>query len=152
MYKIYKIVDNTNGNVYIGQTKQKYLSDRITCHKQHFKHNYKKNCSSRLILNNDDWFYELIEETDDKSREIYWIQNTPNCINKVKFVCDKKKVDKIYREKNKDRKREIDKKYREENKEYFKEYQKFYREYKNSWGGDPRSNNNLLSIDVKLFF
>ena len=30
MVKIYRIVDNTNGNIYIGKTKQKYLSSRLS--------------------------------------------------------------------------------------------------------------------------
>ena len=140
MYKIYKIVDNTNGNIYIGQTKQKYLSDRITCHKQHFKHNYKKNCSSRLILNNDDWFYELIEETNDISRESYWIQNTPNCINKYKLNYSNKEYCKEYRKKNKEK---VNKNNKERN---LKNYN-----FKKTWGGDPRYHNNLLNIDINLF-
>ena len=52
MYKIYKIVDNTNNNVYIGQTKQKYLSSRIKLHKHEAKVNKKDACSSKIIINN----------------------------------------------------------------------------------------------------
>jgi hypothetical protein len=133
MYKIYKIVDNTNGNVYVGQTKVS-LAQRIANHKHDFKRG--KSCSSQKILNNNDWFYELIEEIDDKSREIYWIQNTENCINKNKYDFDIKKSKKEYYEKN---------------KEYFKEHNKLYYNFKNSWGGHPRSNNNLLQIDVNIF-
>jgi predicted GIY-YIG superfamily endonuclease len=33
MLKIYRIVDNTNGNIYIGQTKQKYLCQRLAEHR-----------------------------------------------------------------------------------------------------------------------
>ncbi len=58
----------------------------------------------------------------------------------------------MWRDKHENYCKEYNKKYKKENKEYCKEYQKFYREYKNSWGGDPRYNNNLLSIDVELFF
>ncbi len=35
--KIYKIVDNTNNNVYIGSTTQLYLSNRIAHHRYFFK-------------------------------------------------------------------------------------------------------------------
>ena len=75
MYKIYKIVDNTNGNVYIGITTQKYLSSRLAGHRQD------KTCMSRDIIKNGDYKIELIEETDDKTRERYWIENT-DCVNK----------------------------------------------------------------------
>ena len=71
--KIYKIVDNTNGNVYIGKTKQS-LKERLR------KHKYFKDCSSREILKNEDYKIELIEETDDESIERYWIENS-ECIN-----------------------------------------------------------------------
>ena len=77
MFKIYKIVDNTNGDVYIGQTKQKYLSERLA---QHRSPNNKS--ISREIIKNGDYEIMLIEETDDKTRERYYIENT-ECINKV---------------------------------------------------------------------
>ena len=47
IYKIYKIIDNTNGNVYVGQTIQK-LNQRIYGHKSEFKSG-KITCSSKLI-------------------------------------------------------------------------------------------------------
>jgi len=98
MYKIYKIVDNTNGNVYVGITSQ-ILYKRISSHRNDFKiGNY---CSSQEIFKNDDWYYEVIEETDDKSREKYWIQNTLNCINQKKYGFDRKEWTKNYRLKNK---------------------------------------------------
>jgi hypothetical protein len=40
-----------------------------------------KDCMSREILKNGDYRMELIEETDDDTRERYWILNT-DCINK----------------------------------------------------------------------
>tara|TARA_R110000824_G_scaffold5554_3_gene25668 strand:- start:2758 stop:3153 length:396 start_codon:yes stop_codon:yes gene_type:complete len=80
-YKIYKIVDNTNDNIYIGITRQKYLSDRLGSHVWDYKTQNKKGCVSRDIIKNGDYKIELIEETLDKSREKYWIENT-ECINK----------------------------------------------------------------------
>ncbi len=168
MYKIYRIVDNTNGNVYIGQTKQKYLSNRITKHRFTFKNN-KDNCSSKLILCNNDWFYELIEQTDDKTREIYWIQNTSNCINQIKYTYDYKQSKEYkmeYRIKNKNKikqnyqknkhkyyeqTKEYRKKYKENNKKENNFHQQNRRHYKKTWGGDERYHNNLLNIDVNLF-
>ena len=35
--KIYKIVDNTNGNIYIGSTCEKYLSNRLSGHQSKYK-------------------------------------------------------------------------------------------------------------------
>ena len=49
--KIYKIVDNTNGNVYIGSTIQT-LSQRLGGHETNL------NCSSRDIIANGD--YDII--------------------------------------------------------------------------------------------
>ena len=80
MYKIYKIVDNTNDNIYIGITKQT-LSQRLSKHKHKTKNNT-NGSMSREIIKNGDYKVELIEETDDKTRERYWIENT-ECINKV---------------------------------------------------------------------
>ena len=42
-------------------------------------------------------------------------------------------------------------KYRRNNRELLKEKERKRKEYKYSWGGDPRSNNNLLSIDIDIF-
>ena len=77
--KIYKIVDKENGNVYVGSTKQKYVCDRIS------KHRHPDNtCSSKQIIDNNNYYYELIEVCTDenrKERERYFINNTDNCIN-----------------------------------------------------------------------
>ena len=133
--KIYKIVDNTNENIYVGKTIQT-LKRRLAQHKSH------KNCSSRKILANEDYKIELIEETDDKTRERYWIENS-NCINEqIPGRTDeerrkrKKETRKEYDKKNKDKKKQCDKRYRDKNKEYRK-----------SWG----EHNNLLKIDIDIF-
>jgi len=130
MYKIYKIVDNTNNNVYIGQTKQKYLSSRISTHKNHFKKSI-NDCSSNIILKNNDWYYQLIEETEDKSREAYWIENSENCINKKSMKYGRGGI----------------------NTERRNKYDKERYEWENSWGGGYKYNahNNLLWIDINLF-
>lgn len=146
MYKIYKIVDNTNGNVYVGQTKQKYLCERIKCHKYEYKNG--RGCSCKNILCNNDWYYELIEETDDKSREEYWIKNTPNCINKTKY---ERLNNKQHYKKNLLIHEDFNKKRYERNKVNQKKTANDYYYYKKTWGGDPRNSNNLLMIDVNLF-
>jgi len=77
--KIYKIVDCENGNTYIGSTKQKYISKRLSRHREPTN-----TCSSKMIINNNNYIYELVEICDFdnvKERERYYINNTPNCIN-----------------------------------------------------------------------
>ena len=168
MYKIYRLLDNTNDNVYIGQTRQKYLSQRLSSHIYDYKHNTRK-CTSRHIIKNGDYRIELIEETDDKMRERYWVLNT-ECINKQipgrterEYREDNKDKSKEYREKNKEKTKEYQKEYREDNKEKIKDYYKNHLEkqkeyYKNrynwyrSMGGRPDYNNmSLLKIDPNLF-
>jgi hypothetical protein len=108
MYKIYKIVDNTNGNVYIGQTINR-LSDRLAQHKS------RPTCSCGEIIKNGDYKIELIEETDDKMRERYWIENT-ECVNKNIPGRTDKEYKQYYREKNKDKIKAYQKEYRDRNK------------------------------------
>ena len=142
IYKIYIITDNTNGNCYIGQTIQK-LKQRIWKHISDFKAG--NNCSSKLILKNNDWKYELIEETDDRTREKYWIQNSPNSINTRRFEGRNKENAKYYNKKRKDKNREqirID-----DRKKY---------EWYKSWGGRGTglrcwNNNSLLRISPDVF-
>ena len=146
MYKIYKIVDNTNGNIYIGRTIQP-LKRRLSYHKCH------SSCSSREIIKNGDYKIMLIEETDDKTRERYWIENT-ECVNKEIPGRTAKEYQREYNEKNKQKIKEwtanYGKKYREENREKRNKDKKRLFHYQASWGGDHRRNNNLLQIDVNL--
>jgi len=180
MYKIYKIVDNTNGNNYVGITKQT-LSQRLSHHKS------KMICRSREIIKNGNYRIELIETTDDKLRERYWIENT-DCINKYipyRTKEEKKRYGKLYNkeyyENNRDKFKQQKKEYYLDNKQKLNQKSKQYREinrdkinqhskeyyqdnkgeileqkkkdyhYRNSWGGDKRNSNNLLMIDVNLF-
>lgn len=147
MYKIYKIVDNTNDNIYIGITTQKYLCNRLSSHK------YDKDCMSFEIIKNDDYKIELIEETDDKSRERYWIENT-ECVNKQIPGRTKKQ----WNSDNKDKMTAYRKKHYENknNRDKFSQYQKKYDKIRYKWhtsmGGSPYSNNmSLLKIDPNLF-
>ena len=139
MYKIYCIMDNTNDNVYIGQTKRK-LSQRISCHKSHFK-NERFFCSSRIILKNNDWTYKILEDNLDefkaKKREAFYIQNTDNCINTrtLKYGRGNRDPEKYKKWVNQTR---IKKNEREKNRQI----------YKKSWGS---YDNNLLRISVDLF-
>ena len=87
--KIYKIVDNTNNNIYIGHTTEKYLSKRLQHHLYQYKYwkeGKKKYTSSFKIFENNDYRIELLENCNCKdvyelkNRERYYIENN-DCIN-----------------------------------------------------------------------
>ena len=162
--KIYKIVDNTNGNVYYGST-VRTLQERLAIHRCN------NDCRSRVIIDNGNYNIILIEnytcnsKKELESREGYYIRNN-ECINKnIPGRTDKEyqkeyyqknkktfnKNNKEYYQDNKDKISKQVKEYYQDNKDVIKEYQKYIREYRKSWGGDQRYNNNLLNIDVKLF-
>ena len=90
MIKIYKIVCNVTGAIYIGRTSQKYLSQRLAMHRYHHKLNVLGDypcCTSNQIIANGDYRMELIEETQDETRERYWILNT-DCVNCLLYTSD----------------------------------------------------------------
>ena len=132
-YIIYKIVDNTNGDVYFGSTTQK-LNDRIYGHKYDAKRN--KKVRSQSIILNGDYSVEVVEYTNDKSRERYYIENY-TCVNKN----IPQRTFNEWRNDNKDKWRKMD-----------RENKKKYRDWQRTWGGELRGNNNcLLRIDINLF-
>ena len=88
--KIYKIVDNTNDNKYIGST-CKTLKTRLSEHKSDYKRFLKglyHNVKSFDIIKNNDYNIELLEDCDIKTknellaRERFFIENN-ECLNKV---------------------------------------------------------------------
>ena len=125
-YKIYKLIDNTNGDIYIGMTTN--LRRRLSQHKNKYN-----DCLSRKIIANGDYRIELIEETDDKTRERYWIENT-ECINiqiPGRTLKERRATEKF--------------------KKTLRTRRMRLRKYQYSWGGDKRSSNNLLLINTNLF-
>lgn len=87
--KIYKIVDNTNGNIYIGSTCKK-LCQRLGQHRQDYKryldgkYNY---VSSFKVLENENFEIILIENCENitnreelNARERHYIESL-NCVN-----------------------------------------------------------------------
>jgi hypothetical protein len=134
--KIYKIIDNTNGNVYIGSTCKATLAQRLSQHNASFKRYAEKsvgnNYASYDILKNGDYKIILIElypcDTKDqlRAREQYWIENTECINNRCAFLSpeEHKQYDKQYYQQNKDRIKE----YYEENKEHIIEQHKNYYE------------------------
>jgi hypothetical protein len=84
--KIYKIVDNTNGDIYIGSTTKQCLSYRLAEHVRKTKTGTNK-CTSRHIIANGDYSIVLIElypcnsKDELNARERHHIENTV-CINR----------------------------------------------------------------------
>ena len=90
--KIYKIVDNTNNNIYIGSTCEPTLAHRLAEHKQDYSkylRGVRGLTSSFKILENNDYDIVLIEDVkcDNRDqlfqRERYYQDLIPN-INKLK--------------------------------------------------------------------
>jgi len=104
-YKIYKLTHKTLGTVYVGRTKMSFKKRRNT--------GYRKNPELMKII--DDCEYILIENTNDKQREQYWIEKLINdgvkLLNKYKNNYDEKQYKKIYYSENKDRIKEYMKSY-----------------------------------------
>jgi hypothetical protein len=130
--KIYKIVDYSTNNIYVGST-LKALSNRLAQHRSTYKsylngkYHY---VTSFKVLENNNYRIELIENYPEctsieelHKREGEWIQRL-DCVNK--FVPGR--TQKEYQEANKDKIKEYNKEYRKVYKEYHKEYRKVYKE------------------------
>ena len=120
--KIYKIVDNTNGDIYVGST-CKRLCQRLAQHRASYKcylNGISKYITSFKILKNNDYDIILLEECKDiqnieqlRRRERFYIESL-SCVNKVIVGRSLKE----YREDNK----EAIKQYRDDHKEYHRKY------------------------------
>lgn len=133
--KIYKIIDLTNNNIYIGSTTKK-LSRRLGSHTSNYKlylNGKYKYITSFEIIKNGDYKIELIEaypcDRKDQliTREGYYIKNR-ECVNKNiagrtkieylrEYYIKNKHAKKQYREKNKDKILAQCKIYREQNRD-----------------------------------
>jgi hypothetical protein len=142
--KIYKIVDNTSDNIYIGST-CKRLCQRMAQHRSNYKAYLSgkyHNVSSFDILKNNSYDIILIEsypcnnKEELRKRERYYIESM-NCCNKnipmrtqVEYREDNiehlKQYKKEYQNENKEKLLEYQKEYQKENKEKILEYQKGY--------------------------
>jgi hypothetical protein len=123
MFFIYRIFKEDDENEYIGSTMN--FVKRRSKHK-HYCNNPNKHYNYKIYQYIRDhggwcaWTMELIEESDNRDREIELIKLNKPSLNTVHYDCDKKAKGKEYRENNKESKKE----YYENNKEYYKEYQK----------------------------
>ena len=143
IYKIahvYKIVDNTNGNIYIGST-SKSLEERLDSHERVYRHyvktgNQRKYYTSFDIIKNEDYnillieTYKNISKKDLRKMEGYFTKNV-KCINiqiegrnkgdwykENKDECNRKSKEDY--QQNSERYKSLAKKYRDENKEEIK--------------------------------
>eukprot|EP01050_Picozoa_sp_SAG11_P021856 SAG11_NODE_3981_length_2121_cov_536.604847_3_plen_164_part_00 len=155
--KIYKIVCNITGLVYVGSTTKPRLSQRLASHVGAYKR-YKRGehdsnyVTSFKVLENNDYDIILLENVNCNckdelfARERYYF-DTIDCVNKM----TPGRTHKEWLKTNAIKVKQTTKIYQQKNKEHIHQ-QKMYRYFFiNSWGGDPRSNNNLLKIDVNLF-
>ena len=132
--KIYKIVDLTNDDIYIGSTTQ--TLDRRWGSHDIFRDYDKKKENCEIILIED---YPCESKRQLQKREQYHMDNT-ECINKYRASGEDMENRKRYQ-----------KEYRDNHSSKSSEYKKELRVYQNTWGGDKRNNNNLLRIDPYLF-
>ena len=88
--KFYRITSSATDKVYVGHT-TKSLDTRMKRHREDSKSKVKRKCMSSEIIsvNPKKAKIELIEDfpcaniQDARMRERYWIDKTPNCINKT---------------------------------------------------------------------
>jgi hypothetical protein len=104
--KIYKIECKTTGLKYIGSTTIKYLCDRLGQHTHLFRNGNKRKCASGKIINNGNYYIELIElypcnnRTELNKKEQYYI-NTIECVNINNAFKDKQEYRNEHKEKQK---------------------------------------------------
>ena len=130
--KIYKIVCNITGLIYIGSTTKEYLSQRLTQHRGNYQQYLKgKYCNVRSfeIIKNNNYDIILLENVscDNKDelrkRERYYIESL-DCVNKNIPSRTLEEWTKQYYEKNREKFLESKKEYRIQNREMMIEKQK----------------------------
>lgn len=87
--RVYAIRNRSSLDTYIGTTTKQYLSDRMSGHRYAYRKELggdtTRPCMSHKVLACPTAYIELLETCDKaarKSRERWWIENTPNCVNK----------------------------------------------------------------------
>jgi len=141
--KIYKIVCNETGEVYVGSCICD-LDTRLS------KHKTDRDCSAIEILDRNNYQMLLIENYPCKTRrellwrERYWFENI-KCINKNRPI--------VTEEEKKQKHKMCNQKHSETYKERKKYLDKKRRQYKASWGYNNYlgTSLNLLDIDTSLF-
>jgi hypothetical protein len=145
--KIYEIVCNKTGCVYVGSTAEKRLSSRMGDHRRKYKMwkngTRKSPCKSSLIIDNDDYtervieYYECTDKYELMKRETHWYyiyKETHGELLVNKYVPyyttsesreeAMKEQTKKWRDDNPERAKELSKKWRDDNPERAKELNK----------------------------
>ena len=149
--RIYKLVDNTNGNFYIGSTcsaLSRRLSRHVSNAKRYENGKEKTQCSSRVILQNNDYQMILIqrypcntkEELVAKEYEI--IQANPDCVNKIRGLYQEYFISKKDGKRIAKTKHSVMKKYASD---------VLRKRWQRSFGGTGWYATNLWHIDTTLF-
>ena len=133
--KIYKIVCNETGKIYIG-------SCIIDLDKRLWNHKSQRDCSATQILDRNNYEILLIENYPCKTneelrwRERYWFDNI-NCINKRRPIVTEEEEKQTEREYERTR----------------NEYKRKRNHYIKSWGFNKYlgTSLNLLDIDINIF-
>ena len=129
--KIYKIVCDTTGLVYIGATTQPALSTRlgqhVTRYKSFVKTGVNKKCTSISVIENGNYKIFLIEKVpcdtkDELSRRERFHIEANVCVNKIIPL----RTDAEYRQDNAVHIREQKKEYRQDNAVHIREHNKDY--------------------------
>lgn len=149
---IYKILCNQTGEMYIGSTMD--LKNRMKCHRAEGNV-----CRSKQIIDRHDYQVIILEQNNLSGIELlqteqYYMDLHPDRINQKRAFttyADMLLIAAEYYKNNRDTILEKKKLYYQRTRQYkIKKEIDRYR-YKASWGGDGRSNNNLLNIDIDLF-
>tara|TARA_R110000737_G_scaffold205804_1_gene224292 strand:+ start:694 stop:1059 length:366 start_codon:yes stop_codon:yes gene_type:complete len=94
MITIYKIIDNTSHDVYIGSTGQ-VLKYRMRAH------SHTNNvCKSKIIIDRGDWDYIVLEECNPEERKIreqYYIDTIEHTVNKNNLFYTRHAINQIER-------------------------------------------------------
>lgn len=129
--KVYMLSSENTAKVYIGSTIQT-LDMRLKGHKdsyEAYKKDKKTYTTSYEIIKVGDYVITLLEDVNVETieeleqRERFWIENTPECVNKQHPGRTKKEYNLIHKDKISEQKKE----YRKENLDKMTEYSKNYR-------------------------
>lgn len=121
--KIYRIVSDNTDKVYIGSSSHKYLAQRWATHNCDYKHG-RQYTTAWELFDAGNCRIELIEKFPCNSRkeltlrENYWIDNTPNCVNKNRAYSTPEEKRQRQRERQRDQYRN-DPKYLEYKRNYY---------------------------------
>lgn len=151
--KIYKIVCNITGKIYIGSTCE-LLCQRIAKHRFQYKQWLNKTnnyTSSFEILKNGDYRIVLLEQYCCENKEELMKKEQEyidklECINQLNcFISKDKRKEQIkkWQENNKEQIKEKQKQWAENNKEQIKENQKQWREKNKQYINEKRKNQKI---------